>query len=232
GAEVHRPGPALAAAKHVETHVGGDAVEPGPHRGTALEAVDAPPGPHHRLLYGVLCLEARPEHAVAVAGELAAVLLEILRPDLAGDDGGPRWHCHWSVLAPPSGVDDYDVTGTGNSSRPYPFAVYRQLSVVLVVPVLDEAGKIGQVVSRAPRSLVDDVLVVDDGSTDGSREEAAAAGATVIALGRTSGVGAALRAGFERASAMGTDVAVVAAGNNKDAPEEIPRLLDPIVDDG
>src|SRR5205807_10235570 len=119
-----------------------------------------------------------------------------------------------------------------NGGQGYPLDVYRQLSVVLVVPVLDEAGKIGEVVSRAPRSLVDDVLVVDDGSTDGSREEAAAAGATVIALGRTSGVGAALRAGFERASAMGTHVVVVAAGNNKDAPEEIPRLLDPIVDDG
>jgi dolichol-phosphate mannosyltransferase len=109
--------------------------------------------------------------------------------------------------------------------------VYRQLSVVMIVPVLDEAGKIGEVVRRAPRALVDEVVVVDDGSTDGSRDEAAAAGATVIELGHTQGVGVALRTGFERALASGADAAVVAAGNNKDAPEEIPALLDPIADD-
>ncbi|HEY6477837.1 MAG TPA: glycosyltransferase family 2 protein [Polyangia bacterium] len=108
--------------------------------------------------------------------------------------------------------------------------MYRELKVVLIAPVLDEEVKIGEVVRRAPRDIVDTVLVVDDGSQDRSREVARAGGAEVLALGATVGVGAALRAGFGWAKERRFDVIVVIAGNNKDAPEEIPRLLDPIAD--
>jgi dolichol-phosphate mannosyltransferase len=107
--------------------------------------------------------------------------------------------------------------------------MYRGLKVVLIAPVLDEAAKIGEVVRRAPRDVVDQVLVVDDGSKDDSPEVARRLGATVLTMGSTVGVGAALRAGFVWAQERGFDVIVVCAGNNKDAPEEIPRLLDPIV---
>jgi dolichol-phosphate mannosyltransferase len=100
-----------------------------------------------------------------------------------------------------------------------------------MAPVLNEEQKIGEVVRRVPRDVVDEVLVIDDGCTDASPQVAAEAGAEVLPMGRVAGVGAALRAGYALAVERGFDVAVVMAGNNKDSPEEIPLLLDPIADD-
>src|SRR5712691_2498770 len=109
--------------------------------------------------------------------------------------------------------------------------MYRGLSVIVIVPVFNEEAKIGKVVRRIPRQVVDEVLVVDDGSTDHSAEVTRSLGAQVISLGATLGVGAALRTGYRHAVEHRYDVAVTVAGNNKDAPEEIPLLLDPIAED-
>ena len=107
---------------------------------------------------------------------------------------------------------------------------YRGLSVMAMAPVLDEEAKIGEVVRRALASVADEVVVIDDGSTDRSAQVAEDLGAKVLSMGSTVGVGAALRAGYAHAVESGYDVAVVMAGNNKDSPEEIPLLLDPIAD--
>jgi dolichol-phosphate mannosyltransferase len=109
--------------------------------------------------------------------------------------------------------------------------MYRGLSVIAIVPVFNEEAKIGKVVGRMPRQFVDEVLVVDDGSTDRSADLARSFGAQVILMGATLGVGAALQTGYRYAVTHGYDVAVTVGGNNKDAPEEIPLLLDPIAED-
>ena len=86
--------------------------------------------------------------------------------------------------------------------------------MIAVVPVLNEETKIGHVLRRTPRAVVDEVLVVDGGSTDRSPDIARQLGAKVLSMGRVAGVGAALRAGYRYGVAHGYDVVVAIAGNN------------------
>jgi dolichol-phosphate mannosyltransferase len=109
--------------------------------------------------------------------------------------------------------------------------MYKSRSVLLIAPAFNEEAKIGEVVRRTPRNIVDTMLVVDDGSTDGTAAAARQHGAEVISLDRVYGVGYSIRRGFDEARRRGIDIVVVIAGNNKDAPEEIRRLLDPICDE-
>ena len=75
--QVHGAGPAFATLQHVEAHVRGDAVQPGAQRRPGLEAVEPPPRPEQRLLDGVLRLEGRAQHPVAVRGQLHPVPLQL-----------------------------------------------------------------------------------------------------------------------------------------------------------
>jgi dolichol-phosphate mannosyltransferase len=110
--------------------------------------------------------------------------------------------------------------------------MYKGKRILLIAPAYNEEKKIGEVVRRTPRDIVDTMLVVDDGSTDQTPEMAAQQGAEVIRLNAPLGVGAAIRRGFQHAQNGTYDIVVVIAGNNKDSPEEISRLLDPICDSG
>ncbi len=110
--------------------------------------------------------------------------------------------------------------------------VYKGRRIVLVTPAYDEEEKIGEVIRRVPRDIVDRVLVIDDGSTDRTAQVARDVGAEVVSLGAVLGVGYAFRVACEHALEGEVDIIVTIAGNNKDDPDEIPRLLDPICDDG
>lgn len=99
---------------------------------------------------------------------------------------------------------------------------------VLVLPCYNERGKIGEVVRGARKELLDEVVVADDGSTDGSVEEARAGGATVLVHVKNRGVGAALRTGFAYAREKGYEVIVVMGGDNQDLHAEMDGVVGPI----
>lgn len=101
-----------------------------------------------------------------------------------------------------------------------------------VVPVYNEKGKIGKVIAKVPRGVVEEMVAVSDCSDDGSDEEALAGGATLLRHDSVRGVGAAIRTGLDYAVKKGCDIVVVMAGNDKDDPSEIPRLIEPIVNRG
>lgn len=109
--------------------------------------------------------------------------------------------------------------------------MYKGLRVAVLIPAYNEEGKIGPTVRRVDRRLVDACVVIDNGSTDATPAVARDSGATVLPYADIRGVGAALRHGLSYARNEGFDIAVIMAGNNKDEPTEIPRLLDPICEE-
>lgn len=110
--------------------------------------------------------------------------------------------------------------------------MYKGSKIIVLIPAYNEEAKIGRVVQRMPSGFIDTLLVIDDGSTDATAQVARSCGAEVVSMNRVCGVGAALREGLTHACHGEHDIAVILAGNNKDEPREIPRLLDPICDQG
>ena len=100
-----------------------------------------------------------------------------------------------------------------------------QARICVIVPALDEEASIARVLARIP-TWVDEVVVVDNGSVDETAAKALAAGARVVGE-PVRGYGAAVQAGIGALTAA--DVVVFLDADESDCPEEMTRLVDPIV---
>ena len=107
--------------------------------------------------------------------------------------------------------------------------MYREHRVAVVVPAYNERQAIGATVASMP-ALVDHVIVVDDASSDdtAARARAARGDAEILRHPSNRGVGAAIATGYRRALELGSDIAVVMAGDGQMDPRDLPALLDPI----
>ena len=105
-----------------------------------------------------------------------------------------------------------------------------KLRVLCVAPAWNEGSRVSAVVSAVPTDAVETTVVVDDGSTDDTAQLAEEAGAKVIRQATNKGVGAAIRSGIDFGIANGYDIIVVVSGGGKTPPEQIPALVQPIIE--
>lgn len=104
---------------------------------------------------------------------------------------------------------------------------------IVLIPALNEEASIGDVISRVPKRLFDDsvivkVLLVDDGSTDETAHIAAEKGAIVVSNGCNRGVGYSFARGVEQALLLRANYMVNIDADGQMNPEDIEKVLEPV----
>ena len=104
--------------------------------------------------------------------------------------------------------------------------------IAILVPAYNEAENIGHVLDDMPREVcgvATEVLVVDDGSRDGTGDVAAEHGAAVARHVTNRGGGAALRTGYRLMVESGALIVVTLDADGQHLPSEMPRLVEPVL---
>ena len=105
------------------------------------------------------------------------------------------------------------------------------LRILVAVFAYNEGEKLLKTVSAFPSQPGYDILLVDDGSTDGSSDSVRDHDLEVIRSPQNEGLGASIKKSFRYAIDQQYDILVIMAGNGKDQPPEIERLLQPLLHD-
>jgi glycosyltransferase involved in cell wall biosynthesis len=110
---------------------------------------------------------------------------------------------------------------------------YRSIKgVTILIPALNECENLKQIIPRIPKTACGQelgVLIIDDGSSDDTKELAHGHDVGVISTTVTRGGGAALRLGYRLALAGDAALVVTMDADGQNRPEEIERLLEPIL---
>ena len=104
-------------------------------------------------------------------------------------------------------------------------------TVIAAIPCFNTEAFIADVVSRTKKH-VDQVVIIGDGSHDGTAKTAKAVGTLVINHGWNRGCGEAVKSCFEAAKSNGVDILVTLDGDGQHNPDEIPKVVALILNDG
>ncbi|MFH1642421.1 MAG: glycosyltransferase family 2 protein [Nanoarchaeota archaeon] len=107
--------------------------------------------------------------------------------------------------------------------------MYKGKKIVAITGGYNEEGKIGKVINKIP-SYFDEIVAVDDGSTDKTQIEIKKTKAILMINEINRGAGFVLRRGMNYAIKKEYDIAVIIAGDNQDNPKEAIRLIQPIIE--
>jgi len=107
--------------------------------------------------------------------------------------------------------------------------MYKEKKIIVITGGYNEEGKISKVINKIP-PYVDEIVAIDDGSTDKTQEEIRKSKAKLLVNKKNMGAGFVLKRGMRYAIDKKYDIAVIVAGDNQDNPEEIIGLIEPIIE--
>ena len=107
--------------------------------------------------------------------------------------------------------------------------MYKGNKISVIIPALNEEKSVSHVINDLPQDIVDEIIVVDNGSTDDTASVAAEAGAKVVRE-EIKGYGAACHRGLSNAGS--SDIIVILDADYSDYPDRIDLLLEPISEQG
>jgi glycosyltransferase involved in cell wall biosynthesis len=105
------------------------------------------------------------------------------------------------------------------------------MKLSILIPAYNEARTIAKVIEQVKKvdlgRIVKEIIVIDDGSTDGTADNVSAGTAEVLRLSKNQGKGSAIRAGFAKATG---DIVLIQDADLEYSPEDIPTLIAPIIE--
>lgn len=102
--------------------------------------------------------------------------------------------------------------------------------VIVVVPAFNTEGTLGKTIHAIPPGWVDDIVVVDDGSSDGTSQVARELGLVVVSHAQNSGYGAAQKTGYRWALENGADIVVLLHSDFQYSPSILPDFVKPLAE--
>jgi len=106
------------------------------------------------------------------------------------------------------------------------------MKVIIIIPAYNEEKNIKAIVNSCHLLGYNDIMLVDDGSTDNTSRIAREAGATVVSHIINRGVGAATQTGLQAAKLLGADIAVTIDADEQHKPQDIKKLINELVTQG